>query len=84
MLSLFGCISRFLLLFLNSWVDVDTRGSVPSINGYPKTNTVYYRIPQTPSSIDVSRMSSDVSLAFREFIARPLVAASVGVTLCKM
>ena len=49
-----------------SWVDVDTRGSVPPIAGQPTPNTIWYRIPATPSAADVNRMTVDVAVAFRE------------------
>jgi hypothetical protein len=46
------------------WADADSRGSVAGIAGQPSLNTLWYRIPASPSASDIARMRSDVASAF--------------------
>ena len=51
---------------LCSWVDVDTRGSVPAVPGYPTPNRIWYRIPSAPAAADILRVTADVAASFRK------------------
>lgn len=62
-----------------SWVDVDTRGSVATVAGYPTTNRIWYRSPATPLTADVQRMTADVAASFRELCQEGRVTCIVAV-----